>query len=41
MANELTTRTEWLLPIDGSPGTVLARGNQPYDGLTTMQRLAP
>ena len=41
VANELTTRTEWLLPTDGSPGTVLARGNQPYDGLTTIQRLAP
>jgi Tol biopolymer transport system component len=41
VANELNSRTEWLLPIDGSPGTVLARGTQPYDALSTIQRLAP
>jgi Tol biopolymer transport system component len=41
IANELATRTEWLLPIDGSPGTVIARGTAAYDGLTTVQRLAP
>lgn len=41
VVNELNSRTEWLLPIDGSPGTVLARGTVPYDALTTIQRLAP
>ena len=41
VANELTTRVEWLLPIDGSPGTVLARGVVAYDALSTVQRLAP
>jgi WD40-like Beta Propeller Repeat len=41
VVNELNSRTEWLLPIDGSPGTVLARGTAPYDALTTIQRLAP
>jgi hypothetical protein len=41
VVNELTSRTEWLLPIDGSPGKILARGTLPYDALTTIQRLAP
>jgi Tol biopolymer transport system component len=41
VANELTNRTEWLLPIDGSPGTVIARGTAAYDALSTVQRLAP
>lgn len=41
VANELTSRVEWLLPIDGSPGTVLAHGVAAYDALSTVQRLAP
>jgi Tol biopolymer transport system component len=41
VANELATRTEWLLPIDGLPGTVIARGTAAYDALSTVQRLAP
>ncbi|MFL5778621.1 MAG: TolB family protein [Chloroflexota bacterium] len=41
VGNDQTTQTEWLLPIDGSPGTVLARGSQATDGLSTVQRLAP
>jgi len=41
VTNELATRTEWLLPIDGSPGTVIARGTAAYDALSTVQRLAP
>ena len=41
VANELVARVEWLLPIDGSNGTVLARGSAPYDALATVQRLAP
>jgi dipeptidyl aminopeptidase/acylaminoacyl peptidase len=41
IANELTSRTEWLLPIDGSGGTVIAQGTAAYDALTTVQRLAP
>ena len=41
VVNELDSRTEWLLPVDGSPGTVLARGTVPYDALSTIQRLAP
>jgi WD40 repeat protein len=41
VANELATRTEWLLPIDGSPGTVIARGTAAYDALSSVQRLAP
>jgi hypothetical protein len=41
MANDLTSSVEWLLPIDGSAPTVLARGSSPYDALSTIQRLAP
>jgi Tol biopolymer transport system component len=41
VANELTTVTEWLLPIDGSRGTVIARGTTAYDALSSVQRLAP
>lgn len=41
ITNELATRTEWLLPIDGSRGTVIAQGTTAYDALTTVQRLAP
>jgi Tol biopolymer transport system component len=41
VANELATRTEWLLPIDGSAGTVIARGTAAYDALSSVQRLAP
>jgi Tol biopolymer transport system component len=41
VTNELATQTEWLLPTDGSPGTVIARGTTAYDALTTVQRLAP
>ena len=41
IGNDQTTNIEWLLPIDGSAGTVLARGSQPSDGLSTVQRLAP
>ena len=41
VANELTTRTEWLLPIDGSPGTVLARGNRPTTGLRRSNASRP
>jgi Tol biopolymer transport system component len=41
VANELTNRIEWLLPIDGSRGTVIARGTAAYDALSTVQRLAP
>jgi Tol biopolymer transport system component len=41
VANDLTNRFEWLLPIDGSPGTVIARGTAPYDALSSVQRLAP
>jgi WD40 repeat protein len=41
VVNELDSRTEWWLPIDGSPGTILVRGNVPYDALSTMQRLSP
>jgi dipeptidyl aminopeptidase/acylaminoacyl peptidase len=41
IANELTSRDTWLLPIDGSPGTILASGVVAYDALTTVQRLAP
>jgi Tol biopolymer transport system component len=41
IGNDQTTNTEWLLPIDGSPGTILAHGSQETDGLSTVQRLAP
>jgi hypothetical protein len=41
VANDLATRTEWLLPIDGLPGTVIARGTAAYDALSTVQRLEP
>ena len=41
VANELATRDTWLLPVDGSPGTVLAHGVVPYDAISTVQRLAP
>jgi Tol biopolymer transport system component len=41
VANDLATNLEWLLPIDGSPGTVIARGSAAYDSLTTVQRVAP
>jgi Tol biopolymer transport system component len=41
VANDLRTRITWLLPVDGSPGTVLARGVVAYDALTTVQRLVP
>jgi Tol biopolymer transport system component len=41
VANELTTVTEWLLPIDGSRGKVIARGTAPYDAMSSVQRLAP
>jgi len=41
VTNELSSRVEWLLPIDGSPGTVIARGVTAYDALSTVQRLAP
>jgi Tol biopolymer transport system component len=41
VANELRSRDTWLLPIDGSPGTILASGVVAYDALTTVQRLAP
>jgi Tol biopolymer transport system component len=41
LANELIANVEWLLPIDGSPGTVIARGTAAYDALSTVQRLAP
>lgn len=41
VANDLRTRVTWLLPVDGSPGTVLASGVVAYDALSTVQRLAP
>ena len=41
VANDLHTLETWLLPIDGSPGTILASGNVAYDALSTVQRLAP
>ncbi len=41
VANDLTSWTEWLLPIDGSRGTVIAQGTAAYDALTAVQRLAP
>jgi Tol biopolymer transport system component len=41
VANDLTSKSEWLLPIDGSAATLLARGNNAYDALSTIQRLAP
>jgi dipeptidyl aminopeptidase/acylaminoacyl peptidase len=41
VANELTTVTEWLLPIDGSRGKVIARGTAAYDAMSSVQRLAP
>jgi Tol biopolymer transport system component len=41
VANDLRTRITWLLPVDGSPGTVLAQGVAAYDALTAVQRLAP
>jgi dipeptidyl aminopeptidase/acylaminoacyl peptidase len=41
VTNDLATWTEWLLPIDGSKGTVIARGTAAYDALSSVQRLAP
>jgi dipeptidyl aminopeptidase/acylaminoacyl peptidase len=41
VANDLATVTEWLLPINGKRGTVIARGTAAYDALSSVQRLAP
>jgi hypothetical protein len=41
VANELATVTEWLLPIDGSRGTVITRGTAAGDAMSSVQRLAP